>query len=427
VGVFFQQATKTDTTIAIKYMIITGGQELGFKVRYDNEFDYTTTVHNLRYTSDEFFRGSSTSNSPEYRTVTLTGLTPQTGYHLEVINSDTREVMQGTEDTYLETTAAGSTPITVNQGIATPSCADGKDNDSDGKIDYPNDPDCANAGSNAEGTCPDGQYCLLAPLPNIDSSVDFKGTSIGKYLNGIFKFMIGLSGVLAVVMLVLGGIQYMSTDAISGKEAGKERMTSSILGLLLALGAFVILNTISPTLTNLGLTIDKQEISIIGDSEAPVGDIGTFTGGSINCPGSGGVGALANVASGFLGKVTYSFGGKGAAGPENTVYLDCSGFVNRALQCSGLPFTNSGTSGIFANAEAVTSMTKTSVNNAPLQVGDLLGWTMNAQGPGHVVMYIGNGQIIDSHGPANKVGKAVSITSADYYQNRIRFIKRITP
>lgn len=255
-GIFFKKATTTDTSSTLEFLVITSGRELGLKLKYGT--DQTA----LNTTSNEFYRGNAVGSAPATASVTINSLSPSTDYFYEVVDSNTQtSYVTG----YIHTSSAGGNPITITNGVPTPSCSDGKDNDSDGKIDYPNDPDCANASSNAEGTCPDGQYCLLAPLPNIDSSVDFKGTSIGKYLNGIFKFMIGLAGVLAVVMLVLGGIQYMSTDAISGKEAGKERMTSSILGLLLALGAFVILNTISPTLTNLGLTIDKVTITIEPD------------------------------------------------------------------------------------------------------------------------------------------------------------------
>jgi hypothetical protein len=58
-----------------------------------------------------------------------------------------------------------------------------------------------------------------------------------------------------MVMIVMGGIQYMTSDLISSKEAGKEQITHAILGLLLALGAFIILNTINPKL--LSACLDK--------------------------------------------------------------------------------------------------------------------------------------------------------------------------
>src|SRR3989344_6278658 len=64
------------------------------------------------------------------------------------------------------------------------------------------------------------EYCLLAPLGELTSVKTSGSDALGGYLNTIFKLIIGLIAVLAVTMLVLGGIQYMSTDAISGKDEG---------------------------------------------------------------------------------------------------------------------------------------------------------------------------------------------------------------
>ncbi len=104
-----------------------------------------------------------------------------------------------------------------------------------------------------ETPCPSGQYCLLEPLQIGDKvfSEFSADTTIGGYVNIMFKIIIGIVGVLAVVMLVLGGVQYMSTDAISGKESGKETIQHALGGLILALGAFIILNTINPNILSL--------------------------------------------------------------------------------------------------------------------------------------------------------------------------------
>ena len=53
----------------------------------------------------------------------------------------------------------------------------------------------------------------------------------------------------------------MTSEVISGKEAGKETITHAILGLLLALGAFLILNTINPKL--LSACLDKLPMATI--------------------------------------------------------------------------------------------------------------------------------------------------------------------
>jgi hypothetical protein len=143
----------------------------------------------------------------------------------------------------------------------------------------------------------DTTYTPLAPLPGLGNATckDIKGNDVaciqtspgcqfdengnvkpgtctnpcpfGNYLNIIIKIIIGFAAVLAMVMIVAGGIEYMTSEVISGKEAGKETITHAILGLLLALGAFLILNTINPQLLNACLNnLPKAEIVI---NEAP--------------------------------------------------------------------------------------------------------------------------------------------------------------
>lgn len=113
----------------------------------------------------------------------------------------------------------------------------------------------------------DLKYTLLAPLPcntpgieGCDSDKLLKtfdptnaDDAFGKYLNLMIAIFIGICAVLAVIMIVAGGIEYMTTELISSKEAGKERIKNAILGLLLALGAWTLLNQINPDLLDVSL------------------------------------------------------------------------------------------------------------------------------------------------------------------------------
>ena len=66
---------------------------------------------------------------------------------------------------------------------------------------------------------------------------------------------------MAFFMITLGGIWYATSDAISGKSQGKEWVTNAIWGLLLVIGAYVILNTINPKILTFSLEIPRPEIA----------------------------------------------------------------------------------------------------------------------------------------------------------------------
>ena len=110
-------------------------------------------------------------------------------------------------------------------------------------------------------------YALLEPLPGMDNAEEpfypsDKG-ALGTYLDIIIKLFIGLCAVLAVVMIVIGGIEYSTSELISSKEAGKDRIRGALLGLLLALGAYTILFTINPNLLNTDVEIGDVTLNVI--------------------------------------------------------------------------------------------------------------------------------------------------------------------
>ncbi|HEY4515783.1 MAG TPA: pilin [Candidatus Paceibacterota bacterium] len=104
-------------------------------------------------------------------------------------------------------------------------------------------------------------YKLLAPIPlsGVDQG-DTKTTTAGPYIQGLFTLIIAIAGGLAVLKIIFGGIQYMSTDAFQGKSDAKGTIQNAIWGLMLAIGAWLILFTINPKLVKFDLSIPVQEI-----------------------------------------------------------------------------------------------------------------------------------------------------------------------
>ena len=66
----------------------------------------------------------------------------------------------------------------------------------------------------------------------------------------LYYFIIGISGFAAFVMLVWGGIQWLTSAGNPSKtEDAKDRITSALLGLVIILASWLILNVINPDLT----------------------------------------------------------------------------------------------------------------------------------------------------------------------------------
>lgn len=145
----------------------------------------------------------------------------------------------------------------------------------------------------------DTTYTPLAPLTGELEGPYQTDTDcpLGKYLGILFNLFMGIAAVLAMIMIFAGGIEYMGSELISSKEAGMSKVKNAIFGLLLALAAYLILDTINPALLNVCLNIKDVEVTIspfeentgsgagVGpglciDSNAP--DPNTATGSSLN-------------------------------------------------------------------------------------------------------------------------------------------------
>lgn len=110
-------------------------------------------------------------------------------------------------------------------------------------------------------------YVLLAPLPYVSNSNQACAdgstsnadgscqTNFVQYLLGLFKLIIALSAILAVVMITYGGLEYIMSASFGAKQDGKERITNAVVGLLLALASYLILYTINPNLVSLKFSV----------------------------------------------------------------------------------------------------------------------------------------------------------------------------
>lgn len=74
-------------------------------------------------------------------------------------------------------------------------------------------------------------------------------TPIPEYVKYIFNFLIWASGIIALVVLVIGGFQWFtSAGNLERIKEAKERIGAALLGLLILFGSYLILTTINPNL-----------------------------------------------------------------------------------------------------------------------------------------------------------------------------------
>lgn len=144
-------------------------------------------------------------------------------------------------------------------------------------------------------TLDDGVYTLLAPIGGLKEAPK----NIGDYFNTIFKIAIGLCGALAVIMIVLGGVQYMGNESIFGQTEAKKKIMAAILGLIIALGSYALLNTLNPALLGKdGITI-AQVSAEIEEEDFPLTSNDQFVSGQKTEKCTGGI-VYANTANGNI-------------------------------------------------------------------------------------------------------------------------------
>ena len=82
---------------------------------------------------------------------------------------------------------------------------------------------------------------------------------IGDYIKAIYKYAIGIVGILAAVMLMVGGVVWLTAGGSADRIGkAKEYITASLTGLILALCSFMILSTINPALVDFRITNIEQ-------------------------------------------------------------------------------------------------------------------------------------------------------------------------
>ena len=122
----------------------------------------------------------------------------------------------------------------------------------------------------AQGT---SGFVALAPIPGLTSGTTavVNPQSLDAFFNNLYKFLIGIAAMLAIIEIIWGGLEYSTQDSVSKKSDGKQRITQALLGLVLVLSPVLVFSIINPSILNLSLNLPALNTApVTATPETPV-------------------------------------------------------------------------------------------------------------------------------------------------------------
>ena len=81
------------------------------------------------------------------------------------------------------------------------------------------------------------------PTGNVIKFIPQDGASLTEIVQSILNWIFGIIGIVAVVMIIIGGFNFMTSAGDPGKvKKGKDTILYGIIGLVIAILAFAIVN-----------------------------------------------------------------------------------------------------------------------------------------------------------------------------------------
>jgi len=93
------------------------------------------------------------------------------------------------------------------------------------------------------------EYTPLVTIPGSGVEAN-QPVNLGAYLNGIYRILIAITIILAVIVITISGIQHMASESPFSKSEASKRIGGAIGGIVLAVMSWLILFTINPCLVS---------------------------------------------------------------------------------------------------------------------------------------------------------------------------------
>lgn len=103
-------------------------------------------------------------------------------------------------------------------------------------------------------------FVPLAPISNLTTGAGVNSPDLANFFNALYKYLIGASAVLAIIMIMWGGMEISTQDSIGAHSEGRERITQAILGLVIVLSPVLVFTIINPAILNLSIGLKPLDI-----------------------------------------------------------------------------------------------------------------------------------------------------------------------
>ena len=110
-------------------------------------------------------------------------------------------------------------------------------------------------------------YELLSDLP-LENVAD-TNQGLTQIIDTIYLASIGVAAAIAVIVLIFAGMQLALSSSGSGRSKWKDRVSGALLGLLILVGAVLVLNTINEDLTKLEIRNSTVTLDGTGGNSDP--------------------------------------------------------------------------------------------------------------------------------------------------------------
>lgn len=101
----------------------------------------------------------------------------------------------------------------------------------------------------------------FVPLVGIPGLTGSATDNFSDYINAVYRLSISIAALIAVVKIIGAGVKYMFSDIVTSKSAAIADIRSSLLGLLVVIGAVLILSTVNEDLTNFKITLTPTDVT----------------------------------------------------------------------------------------------------------------------------------------------------------------------